>query len=390
MKTLKFLFVAVLVMAVAASCKKEEESCAAQINELRLNTYQVLGSHNSYHIGTYGPILQFMYDHPEMLPEGFNPDDWDYTHETLEDQLDDYGIRSLEIDVYSDPVGGLYYNRMGMLFIGESPESGEQDLLGAGLKVLHYPDVDFMTHTLTFKQALTKIRNWSEANPNHLPLVIQIQPKEENLFDLMGAPFTQAPLFDQAALESIDQEILDIFGPGLMRVITPDDVRKGYSTLNAAVHDGFWPQLGYARGKVLFVMDATDTQLAAYINGHPSFTGRAMFAFSEPGRPEAAFLKYDDPESNFELIQGYVKMGYMVRTRADADTREARSGETGRRDAAFACGAQIISTDYYRPDPRSTMGAGWTSYMVSVPGPEIARLNPVNGPQHVADCPIRE
>ena len=37
----------------------------------------------------------------------------------------------------------------------------------------------------------------------------------------------------------------------------------------------------------------------------------------------------------------------MVRTRADADTVEAREGLTQRRDRAFASGAQAISTDYY-------------------------------------------
>ena len=39
----------------------------------------------------------------------------------------------------------------------------------------------------------------------------------------------------------------------------------------------------------------------------------------------------------------------IVRTRADADTREARAGDTRRRDRAIASGAQLISTDYYLP-----------------------------------------
>jgi hypothetical protein len=37
----------------------------------------------------------------------------------------------------------------------------------------------------------------------------------------------------------------------------------------------------------------------------------------------------------------------MVRTRSDADTREARTGDKTRFEAAVRSGAQLISTDYY-------------------------------------------
>ncbi len=57
---------------------------------------------------------------------------------------------------------------------------------------------------------------------------------------------------------------------------------------------------------------------------------------------------------------------------ADADTREARSGETARREAAFASGAQVVSTDYYEPNP-----AFGTGYEVALPGGGVARCNPV-------------
>jgi len=41
----------------------------------------------------------------------------------------------------------------------------------------------------------------------------------------------------------------------------------------------------------------------------------------------------------------------MVITRADEDTLEARRHSTARRDAAFASGAQIVQTDFAKPDP---------------------------------------
>ncbi len=71
--------------------------------------------------------------------------------------------------------------------------------------------------------------------------------------------------------------------------------------------------------------------------------------------------------------------GYFVRTRADTDTTEARSGDTTRRDAALASGAQIVSTDYYRPDPRGGKEKGWSEYCVQIPGGGAIRINPING-----------
>ena len=72
-----------------------------------------------------------------------------------------------------------------------------------------------------------------------------------------------------------------------------------------------------------------------------------------------------------------------MRTRADADTREARSGETARREAAFASGAQVVSTDYYEPNP-----AFGTGYAVRLPGDGVARCNPAR--VAAASCRIDE
>jgi hypothetical protein len=55
---------------------------------------------------------------------------------------------------------------------------------------------------------------------------------------------------------------------------------------------------------------------------------------------------------------------------------EARTGDTGPRDAALASGAQFVSTDYPEPDPR--FGTG---YEVSFPDDTVARCNPVSAPR---------
>jgi hypothetical protein len=88
----------------------------------------------------------------------------------------------------------------------------------------------------------------------------------------------------------------------------------------------------------------------------------------------------NDPVGGQGTIADMVGRGYIVRTMADASTVQARSGDVTIRDAALASGAQIVSTDYYRPDPRGSMpGSGWTNYKVELPGGGPARSNPVNG-----------
>ena len=72
-------------------------------------------------------------------------------------------------------------------------------------------------------------------------------------------------------------------------------------------------------------------------------------------------------------IAELVRMGYLVRTRTDADTKEARANNTTRRDAMIASGAQVLSTDYPQVEP-----APWSGHFsVALPGKaKVARCNP--------------
>ena len=73
---------------------------------------------------------------------------------------------------------------------------------------------------------------------------------------------------------------------------------------------------------------------------------------------------------DWAYIQYLVRSGYYVRTRADADTTEARKGDYSRWRDALISGAQVISTDYYVPDRR--FGTG---YFVQLPGGQAGRWN---------------
>ena len=378
--------------------------CDIMVNKLPVNQLQVIGSHNSYRKRTDPYVLGFLYQYAAMLPSYFNPDTWDYEHETLPVQFNEYGIRSIEFDVFDDPAGGLFYFRYGKAVVMNDPAAGYSNIpaLGApGLKMLHYPDLDYNTNNYyTFKQGLMAVKSWSDAHPNHLPMIILVEPKEDNphtelagIAQLFVIPnlFTNTTPFTASNLGTIEDEIWDVFGAD--KVITPDEVRGSFPTLNQAITHNHWPKLGDARGKVMFVMIPSNNEREAYLGLYPGLQGATMFVFSQPGNPETAFVQMNEPVANLEQIKNLVTSGYMIRTRADADTYEARyPGNTARREAAFASGAQIISTDYYRPDPRAIMGpgSGWSDYSVSFPDDVLARLNPINGSPGAKDLPIRE
>jgi hypothetical protein len=97
-----------------------------------------------------------------------------------------------------------------------------------------------------------------------------------------------------------------------------------------------------------------------------------MFVNAKPGTPEAAFIILNDPIQYQDSIQTLVKSGYLVRTRADEGTTEARSGDYKRLEAALASGAHFISTDYYLSDKRFS-----TNYRVQLPKGSVARCNPI-------------
>ena len=359
-----------LLLLLGCDEKKEQ---GMNSNDLKLNQIQVIGSHNSYRIRPVQDMFNLM--------TGLNPElaaKLDYGHPSFDVQFSQHGIRQIEIDVYYDPEGGLFYNQRGNLFIGLPVPSGIEELLDPGLKVLHFPDIDYLTHYLTFIDALTAVKTWSDANPNHVPIFILVEAKEEGLANIYPSlsGFTQPLPFDRDALDAIDADIRSVFSNDLKKLITPDDVRGNNESLEAVILDGGWPTIGESRGKVFFGLDNGGAIRDEYVADHPALEGRVLFTSSDPGTPEAAFLKMNTPA---ESIADYVTQGYIVRTRADADTEAARTGDVGPRDLALSSGAQFVSTDYYVADARHDTNDGWTDYSVALPDNMIARENPISG-----------
>jgi hypothetical protein len=353
------LFSSVLVCILALASSTAEE--------LRMNQIQVMGTHNSYHIAPPPPLLQLI-----RLGSPSGADALDYTHRPIEEQLSQLNVRQLEFDIFADPKGGLFARPIGYLGIVQSGGDAGQDpnangvLEKPGMKVLHSPGYDYRSTVPTLTAALRSVRDWSQKYPDHVPILLLLELKQT----AVGPVEEKLVPFDAEQLDAVDAEIRSIFTD--KELITPDSVRGHRETLREAVLLDGWPRLSESRGKVLFALDNGGELRDRYLDGHPSLRNRVMFVSVDMEHPAAAFLKLNDPVGQFDQIQEAVKRGFIVRTRADAETRESRTRNTARRDASLASGAQYISTDYPEPDAR------WSDYHFQLDDSKGYRVNPVS------------
>ena len=393
-----YAIVGLIAVVMVSGCRRDTSLVIktysnGPVDSLKINQITILASHNSYHLKTDSVVFQFMLglDSAGVLPAGDKPMELDYIHLPLTQQLVNYNIRGLELDVWNDPTGDRYYYRGAYALMNLPSASNIPALVNPGFKIIHIPDFDFNVNNYTFVDALAEIKEWSDAHPNHLPLFINVETETETIGDMepLLSNLTRSAPFDATAANELDLEIKSVFGSNLPGVITPDDVRGNYPTLRGAVLAGKWPQLATARGKVLFIIDPDGNSGSVYKAGHPSFFGRACFVYSNPNADEAAFVKWNDPVGSFAQIQQNVSQGFIVRTMSDDATFEARAGDYSRMDAAFAGFAQIVSTDYYKPDYRAGT-PGWSDYHVKLPGGAAGRVDSISATTQVGLGPIKE
>lgn len=287
--------------------------------ELRLHQLQLEASHNSYHVA----------ESPDVTALA-------YSHAPLGEQLSQQGVRGFELDTRWDWDGERFV-------------------------VYHLPVIDDESTCYVFADCLAALRSWSDANPAHHALFVQIEPKD-------GLPPDPEQRFAQ-----LEAEILAVWPRE--RILAPDDVRGSAPTLRDAVTGGGWPTLGEARGKVVFFFDERGDWRQAYTRGGSDLDGRLVFVDAESGEPYEAIHVMNDPIGGGAEITAAVQAGLIVRTRADADNVEPPAGDTTRRDAALASGAQIISTDY--PSP-----VAGVDYVGDIPGGTPSRCNPLTAPAH--------
>ena len=367
------LFVGALLLVIGASANGQQSNMATQDELVHLNQIQVIGSHNSYHTGFAPSERKYLETkNPKALRS------LDYHHAPLEDQLSG-GVRQVEIDVFADPNGGRFAHpaivrSVAAAGLPADPDFDPQhEMNKPGFKVMHVQDLDERSTCHTFVACLQDVRAWSQAHPRHIPIFILVETKEDTPRDMPNA--VKAEPFTPALFDALDAEMRSVFQPN--EIITPDKVRGNTSTLVEAVHAGKWPTLAKARGRVIFLMDQQHVG-PLYTQGHPSLKGRILFTNAVPGAPDAAFVEQN--EGSLEEINALVKQGYLVRTRTDESTEQARTNDTTRRDLALSSGAQMLSTDYPLSEP-----SPWTKFSVGLPRGLVARCNPVNKPTSCVD-----
>ncbi len=299
---------------------------------LRMNQIQVIGSHNSYHAQPTEPLFSMV---KAAYPDAAT---WDYAHRPLNEQLDS-GVRSFELDLYYDP---------------------------AAIRVFHVPQFDMNSNCETFVDCATVIRDWSKEHPEHVPLIVLLELKEDKI------PQANVPVlpFDAIAMEQLEKEVLSVFD--VAHLIRPDDVRGEAATLKEGIQEAGWPKLDDVRGRVMFVLHTSGNPAKLYADGHPTLEGRAMFLQAFADEAYAAVYVMNDPDD--PEIPKQVAAGFIVRTRADSDLKEAQANDTSRRDRAMASGAQIVTTDFPKGEAEKNTG-----YVVGFEGDVVARVNVVNG-----------
>lgn len=285
---------------------------------VRLNHLQLAGTHNSYH---------------QMPAVPFDPSHA-YQHPTLTAQME-AGVRAFELDVHRS---------------------------GQNVEVYHIVLIDELTSCRAFVDCLGEIRDYSDAHPAHVPIVVWIEVKDAT----GGETFV-------GNLGLIDRDIVDVLGA---RVLTPDELQGSHASPRAAVDADGWPALGDVRGRILFVLLNAADHGAEYSASFTEWAGRAMFVRAEPSQYAdswAVVTKIDDPADGTG-IRAALDAGLLVASNTCGAGGTAAEC-TAEREAGFANGSTTLHDDF--------VAAGGAQAAFAFPEGTIARCNPITSS---ADC----
>ncbi len=365
-------------LAVAAllglgSLPAQADSTIDRLGDLRLDEVQIIATHNSYHLAPEWPIMALLqtgtFQSGTPWPGPRLARALDHSHLPLDVQLA-LGLRAIELDVHDDPEGGRFAGPGAVLSARARgwPLARPTGWLAAmqqpGFKVFHHEGYDQGSHCWRLAECLAAVRDWSERHPGHAPITVFIETKPGNAAPLTPDYPAAAPrVFDAAAWRRLEGELIAAIGAE--RLFTPAQLAQSPG--------GRWPTLRALQGKVLvMLLDSEDAarDYTAAIEG----TG-ILFTAERPSRKQALRFSGEPwavlPDPRDPRIASAARRGLITFTRADADTEEARSNDTARREAAFASGTTFISTDYPFPDKRLS------DYAVAFPGGDYVRCNPV-------------
>lgn len=287
---------------------------------LRLHHAQVKGTHNSYHLE---PALPFDPSH-------------EYSHAPLPEQLQSQGVRTFELDVHREVDGTL--------------------------EVYHIIGIDAETTCDTLGECLTQIKGWSDANPEHLPVIVWLELKD----DTGGQP-----LDTPEALALLDEAVTSVFPPD--RLLTPDDVQGRFPTLRERLRTEGWPTLGELRGQVIVTILDTDAPAEVYTSGYTTLAGKPLFVRADSDQlelPWAAIAKLgiDETDAIAAAHAGNLVIATNVCGAGDSD------------DACFAARQQAMDAGFHMLKDDFPAPVDDREYWLDLTDGEPARCNPVTAP----------
>ncbi len=283
----------------------------ALISGVKYNEMAFLATHNSYQRLVSSATLD--YQKPfKILSFGlkkFNKNDFE--NDTLTTQFE-MGIRSIELDVEAREANG--------------------DIT---FTVMHKPVMDSATTCYDFEGALEEIVMWSDHNPNHLPISIIIEAKQD------VAPVDGLKILSLKHTDAFDSLLKSKLGD---KLITPGDMLGEYATFEEMrVNDG-WMPVKDMLGKVLVILHENKiTQ--GYVKKDATLKTQAMFPsvlYKQRHRDYASIIIDNDPKKTVLRNEELQNDNFIVRTRADSypkssDKRYALTEQVR---------SQIITTDY--------------------------------------------
>ena len=213
------------VLAVLAGCSASTAApTTTAADTTTLAQVQVIGTHDSYHQELSAPE-QAAFDDLARGVDGYQRA-LAYRHPTLADQLEDEGVRSLELDLYPDPDGGRYAEPASALALGLGP-------LATPPGPSRAPRSSTSSTSTPAPAACCSPPAWTSSAPGPTPTPTTCPSSScssparatpgRGRRRRRGAPVARGPLDD------LDAEIRSRFDPA--DLVTPDDVRQPGRTL---------------------------------------------------------------------------------------------------------------------------------------------------------------
>ncbi|MBQ8576231.1 MAG: hypothetical protein IJ447_09330 [Clostridia bacterium] len=302
----------------------------AYADGVKFNEVAYIATHNSYQLESVS-AYQKIYRDIETVSFGlFNGDAPLYCSDTLTEQFN-IGVRSIELDI-------------------ETVVDGDS----VSFVCSHSPLLDMTSSCYDFSLALEEIKMWSDANPDHLPITIIIEPKE------IFIPDDGMKFLNIEYLNKFDELLRDVLGD---KLITPAEMMGEHVSLKEMREADDWMTLEDAAGRVAVLLHDTIVT-DKYIEQDETIKTQAMFPmlrYKDRDKSYASFLIANEPEEVAEYSHELVyEKNIIVRTMVDTFGSYNEEDRRG----SLESGVQILSTDY----PPKTDMTGVDYYVDFEPG----------------------